>query len=240
MMIVHVFGTAKKASLAAAQIFAAEILRNPEAVLGLATGSTPIDTYQQLIQWHQQGLLDFSRCQSFNLDEYVGLNADHPQSYRYFMNQQLFDHINMAASHVPSGVAKNLKAECRRYDKAIEKAGGIDIQFLGIGHNGHVGFNEPCDKFVYGTQVVTLSDSTIQANKRNFDREADVPRQAISLGMGGIMQAKQIVLVALGQGKAKAVRQMIKGDVDPQVQASMLRLHPQCVVLLDQPAASLL
>lgn len=239
-MIVHVYETSKKASLAAAQLFAAEILRNPEAVLGLATGSTPVETYKQLIAWYQEGLLDFSSCQSFNLDEYVGLEPTHPQSYRRFMDEQLFDHINMKATFVPSGIAKSLSAECKRYDKAIEKAGGIDIQFLGIGHNGHIGFNEPSDKFTYGTQIVDLTESTINANKRFFASEKDVPRQAISLGMGGIMQARQIVLVALGKSKAKAVKQMIKGDIDPKVQASILRLHPNCTVILDQEAASLL
>lgn len=239
-MIVHVYQTPKKASLAAAQLFAAEILRNPEAVLGLATGSTPVETYRQLAKWHQEGLLDFSGCQSFNLDEYVGLAPDHPQSYRRFMDEQLFHHINMKATFVPSGIAENLKAECRRYDRAIEKAGGIDIQFLGIGHNGHIGFNEPSSKFTYGTQIVNLTESTINANKRYFDSEKDVPRQAISLGMGGIMRARQIVMVALGKGKAKAVKQMLKGDIDPQVQASILRLHPNCTVILDEEAASLL
>ena len=239
-MIVHVFESAKSASQAAAAMFAAVVLRKPDAVLGLATGSTPIDTYRQLVKWHKDGMLDFSRATSFNLDEYVGLGPDHPCGYRYFMQDNLFDHINMKETHVPDGLAPNLKAEARRYDRLIEKAGGIDIQFLGVGNNGHIGFNEPSDRFYYGTQVVYLTRSTIEANRRFFESEDQVPRQAISLGTGGIMNAREIVLVAFGHGKAQAVKKMIKGDVDPQVQASILKLHPNAVILLDQEAASLL
>ncbi len=239
-MIVHVYDTSKLASLAAAHLFAAQILENPATVMGLATGSTPVETYKYLAKWFKDGLLDFSECVSFNLDEYVGLAPDHVCSYRRFMDENLFNHINMKETHLPSGIAGNLKAECRRYDKAIEKAGGIDIQFLGIGHNGHIGFNEPDSTFSYGTHVVDLTESTIQANKRYFDSEDQVPRQAISVGAGGIMQARKIVLVAYGEGKAKAIRQMVKGDADPQCQASILRLHPQVTVLLDEAAASLL
>lgn len=239
-MIVHVFDKPKVASVAAAQLFAAQILEKPDTILGLATGSTPIGIYQQLIAWHKEGLLDFSRCVSFNLDEYVGLPASHPCSYRYFMQEQLFDHINMLKTHVPDGMAKNMKAEARRYDKAIAAAGGIDMQLLGIGHNGHIGFNEPSDVFSYGTQVVDLTPSTIEANTRFFEKAEDVPRRAISLGVGGIMAAKAVVMVAFGKDKAKAVKAMVQGEVDPRVQASILRLHPRCTVLLDEAAASLL
>jgi len=239
-MIVHVFDSPEKASLAAAHLFAAQILKKPDSVLGLATGSTPIGTYQQLIKWHKAGWLDFSQCVSFNLDEYVGLRVDHPQSFRRFMQENLFDHINMKATHVPDGNAANMKREAARYDKAIAQAGGIDIQFLGIGHNGHIGFNEPSKVFSYGTQIVDLTKSTIEANTRFFDRAEDVPRQAISLGTSGIMHARTIVMVAFGKGKAKAVKAMVKNDVDPQVQASILRLHEEAVVLLDEEAASLL
>lgn len=239
-MIVHVFDNAEKASLAAAHLFAAQILKKPDSVLGLATGSTPIGTYQQLIKWHKAGWLDFSRCVSFNLDEYVGLRADHPLSYRRFMQENLFDHINMKATHVPDGTASNMKREATRYDKAIANAGGIDIQLLGIGHNGHIGFNEPSSVFSYGTQVVDLTKSTIEANTRFFDKVEDVPRQAVSLGTGGIMHARTVVMVAFGKEKAKAVKAMVKGEVNPKVQASILRLHEQTVVLLDEEAASLL
>ncbi len=239
-MIVHVFDKPRQASLAAAQLFAAQILEKPDSVLGLATGSTPVDTYKQLIAWHRDGLLDFSQCVSFNLDEYVGLDASHPASYHVFMREQLFDHINMKQTHVPDGVPKSLKAECRRYDKAIAAAGGIDIQLLGLGTNAHIGFNEPDSAYVIGTHVVDLTDSTIESNKRFFKKAADVPRQAISLGAGGIMKARKIVLVAYGKSKAQAVKAMVQGEADPQVQAAILRMHPNCVILLDKEAASLI
>lgn len=239
-MIIHVFDSPAKASLAAAHIFAAQILKKPDTVMGLATGSTPLGMYKQLIKWHKEGWLDFSGCESFNLDEYVGLAADHPQSYHYFMQVNLFGHINMKATHVPDGAAPNLKRETARYDKAIIQAGGIDIQFLGIGNNGHIGFNEPSGVFSYGTQIVDLTKSTIEANKRFFDKTDDVPRQAISLGTGGIMSARTIVIAAFGKEKAKVIKAMVKGDVDPQVQASILKLHGETIVLLDEEAASLL
>ena len=240
LLIIHVFDSPEKVSLAAAQLFAAQILKKPDTVMGLATGSTPLGMYRKLIRWHKEGWLDFSGCVSFNLDEYVGLSADHPQSYHCFMRDNLFGHINLKASHLPDGSAPSLKREAARYDKAITQAGGIDIQFLGIGNNGHIGFNEPSSVFSYGTQIVDLTKSTIEANKRFFDRAEDVPRQALSLGTGGIMSARTIVMVAFGKGKAKAVRAMVKGDVDPQVQASILKLHGEAIVLLDEEAANLL
>ena len=238
-MIVHVYDTKEQASLAAASLFAACILSKPDAVLGLATGSTPIETYQQLIRMHKEGLLDFSQCTSFNLDEYVGLSPQHPCSYHRFMKEQLFDSINMKKTHVPYGDAKNLEEECKRYDREIEAAGGIDIQFLGIGQNGHIGFNEPDSVFCYGTQIVDLTQSTIQANRRFFSDDEQVPNQAISLGAGGIMRAKKIVLVALGKEKSQAVKAMLTGDLDPQIQASILRIHPDTVIILDRQSASL-
>ena len=239
-MIIHVFDSPDKTSLASAHLFAAQILKKPDTVMGLATGSTPLGMYQQLINWHKEGWLDFSGCVSFNLDEYVGLTADHPQSYHCFMQDNLFGHINMKATHLPDGAAPNLKREAARYDKAIMQAGGIDIQFLGIGNNGHIGFNEPSGVFSYGTQIVDLTKSTIEANARFFDKAGNVPRQAISLGTGGIMSARTIVIAAFGKEKAKAIRAMVKGDVDPKVQASILKLHGEAIVLLDEEAASLL
>jgi len=239
-MIVHVYETKEQASLAAASLFAACILSKPDAVLGLATGSTPIATYQQLIRLYKDGLLDFSQCTSFNLEEYVGLPEDHPCSYRRFMNEELFNHINIKKTYVPSGTAQNLQEECRHYDEQIDAAGGIDIQFLGIGNNGHIGFNEPDRVFSYGTQVVNLTKSTIEANRRFFKADEQVPLQAISLGAGGIMKARKIVLVALGESKAKAVKAMLTGNLDPQIQASILRVHPDTVILLDRESASLL
>ena len=239
-MHVHVYDSQRQTALAAASLFAAKILSKPDAVLGLATGSTPVDTYKLLIKWHQDGMLDFSRCRSFNLDEYVGLTPGHPFGYRRFMDEELFDHINMKETNVPLGSAPDLEAEAQRYDAMIEQAGGIDIQLLGLGQNGHIGFNEPDRSFSYGTQVVTLTKNTIKANRRFFGSEDAVPRQAISLGIGGIKKARQIVLIACGVSKAKAVREMIKGPVDPMCPASVLQLHHDAVILLDAQAASLL
>lgn len=239
-MIVHVFEKAEQASVAAAQLFAAEILRNPGAVLGLATGSTPVNTYQELIRLYQEGVLDFSQCVGFNLDEYVGVAPNHPASYRRYMDEQLFEHINMLETYVPRGDTADHAEECRRYDQLIDEHGGIDIQFLGLGTNGHIGFNEPGDVFVLGTHIVDLTESTIQANKRFFDSEQDVPRQAISLGSGGIMRARKIVLVAYGEGKAEAVKHIVTGEIDPKWQGSILRVHPDVTLMLDEAAASLL
>lgn len=239
-MQVHIYDNAQQVGQAAATLFAAQLLRKPDSVLGLATGSSPIGCYQQLIAWHRAGILDFSRCVSYNLDEYCGLPETHPCSYHAFMQEQLFDHINMRAHYVPDGNAADLEAECRRYDAAIVAAGGIDMQLLGIGRNGHIGFNEPCDRYIYGTQIVSLTESTIRANRRFFESEDQVPRRAISLGIGGIMAAREVVLIAMGADKAQAVAAMVKGDMTPNVQSSILRAHPHVTVLLDKAAAALL
>ena len=237
-MQVHVYDTPRQVGQAAALLFASQVIRKPDSVLGLATGSSPIDCYQQLIAWYKEGLLDFSKCISFNLDEYCGLAEDHPCSYHAFMKEQLFDHINMKASYLPDGNAADLQEECIRYDDAIRAVGGIDMQLLGIGRNGHIGFNEPAHQLVYGTQIVELTESTIQANRRFFESEDQVPRQAISLGIGGIMSAREIVLVAMGEDKADAIRETVNKDINPQVQASILRAHPHVTLLLDRAAAS--
>ncbi len=237
-MQVHVYDTEKQVSTAAAMLLAAQVIRKPDSVLGLATGSSPVGCYQQLIQWYRDGVLDFSKCISFNLDEYCGLPVEHECSYHAFMKEQLFDHINMKASYLPDGNAPDLQAECRRHDEAIRAAGGIDLQVLGIGRNGHIGFNEPANQLVYGTQIVRLTESTIQANRRFFDSEDAVPRQAISLGIGGIMSAREILLIAMGADKAQAIQETIMHDITPQVQASILRAHPHVTILLDKAAAS--
>ncbi len=237
-MQLHVYENAEQVSLACAMLIAARVTEKPDCVLGLATGSSPVKTYSQLIAWHKAGVLDFSRCVSYNLDEYVSIPYDHEQSYHRFMQDNLFYGINMKETHVPDGNAKNLKAECRRYDNAIKTAGGIDLQLLGIGRNGHIGFNEPAEQFVYGTQIVNLTKSTIEANRRFFDSEEQVPRQAISLGIGGIMDAKTVVLIAMGADKADAIKALVTGDVTPKVQASILRTHQNAVILVDQAAAS--
>ena len=239
-MQVHVFDNAQQVGQAAATLFAAQVIRKPNSVLGLATGSSPLGCYKQLIAWYQAGILDFSQCVSYNLDEYVGIPETHPESYHQFMKDNLFNFINMKETHVPNGNAPDLQAECARYDAAIRAAGGIDMQLLGIGRNGHIGFNEPAAQYVVGTQIVKLTESTIQANRRFFESEDQVPRQAISLGIGGIMQAREVVLIAMGEDKAQAIRDTVKGDATPQVQASILRLHPHATILVDKAAASLL
>ena len=239
-MQVRIFENAEQVGKAAALLFASQVTRKPNSVLGLATGSSPIGCYQQLIAWHKEGILDFSECISYNLDEYVGLDIEHETSYHAFMKAQLFDHINMKETNLPDGNAEDLVAEAKRYDAAIEAAGGIDMQLLGIGRNGHIGFNEPADKFVYGTQIVDLTESTIDANTRFFENKDQVPRKAISLGIGGIMNAKEVVLIAMGADKAQASHDTVYGEIDPQVQASILRSHPHVTILVDKAAARLL
>ncbi|MGN0779242.1 MAG: glucosamine-6-phosphate deaminase [Aristaeellaceae bacterium] len=241
-MQICVFDTPVQVGQAAATLIAAQIIHKPDSVLGLATGSSPIPTYQHLIALYRQGVLDFSRVTTFNLDEYVGIPEEHECSYHRFMNEQLFDHVNVRreAVHVPNGNAQDMAHEAAAYDMAIRAAGGIDLQLLGIGHNGHIGFNEPGDAFIYGCHVVQLSRSTIEANKRFFASEADVPRRAISLGIGSIMNARQVLLIATGADKADAVRRAIQSDLDPEMQASILRTHPDVIFMLDKAAASLL
>ena len=242
IMQIHLYDSAAQVGQAAATLIAAQIIAKPDSVLGLATGSTPIPTYQELIRLCKGGVLDFSRVRSFNLDEYCNLPVDHEQSYHSFMRQQLFDHINIdpANTRVPDGNARDQAAECASYDTAINQAGGIDIQVLGIGRNGHIGFNEPADTFVYGCHIVNLTQSTIQAHRRFFESEDDVPRQAISLGIGSIMNARRILLLATGADKAEAIRNAVYGDINPRTQASILRTHSNVIFLLDKAAAGLL
>lgn len=241
-MQIHLYDRAEQVGRAAATLLAAQVIEKPDSVLGLATGSTPIPTYQALIELYQAGVVDFSKVKSFNLDEYCRLPITHECSYHSFMREQLFSHINISAdnTHVPDGNAANAQEECANYDMSIARAGGIDIQVLGIGRNGHIGFNEPSDSFVYGCHIVNLTQSTIQANRRFFDSENDVPRQAISLGIGSIMNARQVLLLATGEDKAQAIHDAICGDINPRTQASILRTHPNVVFLLDKAAAGLL
>ena len=238
-MQTHIFASAQQVGQAAATIIAAQLLRKPDSILGLATGSSPLPTYETLIAMHQSGVLDFSQAISFNLDEYVGIDPDHVCSYHRFMQDNLFRHVNIKPEnvHIPDGNATDLHAAARAYDTAILEAGGIDLQLLGIGRNGHIGFNEPGDQFVYGCHEVQLSQSTIEANKRFFDSADDVPRSAVSLGIGTIMQARQVLLIATGVDKAEAVRRALQEDVSPLWQASILRTHPDVVFLLDAAAA---
>ena len=241
-MQTHIFASAQQVGQAAATLIAAQLLRKPDSILGLATGSSPIPTYENLVAMHKAGVLDFSQAKSFNLDEYVGIDPNHVCSYHRFMQDNLFDHVNIKPEnvHIPDGNAEDLAAAAKAYDAAIVAAGNIDLQLLGIGRNGHIGFNEPGEHFVYGCHEVELSQSTIEANTRFFDSEADVPRSAVSLGIGSIMNAKQVLLIATGADKAEAVRQAVEGDVSPLCQASILRTHPNVIFLLDEAAASLL
>lgn len=226
----------------AADIIAAQVTMKPDSVLGLATGSSPISTYQNLIRKYESGELDFSRCRTANLDEYAGLTKDNDQSYAYFMYENLFRHINidMANTNIPDGTEKDAAKECARYDGVIEALGGIDLQLLGIGHNGHIGFNEPADCFAKGTNIVNLTQSTIDANTRFFEKKEDVPTQAYTMGIKTIMGAKKILLVANGEGKAEIIYKMVAGDITPQVPASVLQLHNDVTVVVDEKAAAML
>ena len=222
----------------AANIISAQVIMKPECVLGLATGSTPIGVYDQLVEWYKKKDLSFLRVRSVNLDEYRGLSSTHEQSYRYFMQTHLFDRVDIQPenTHVPNGLAADPDAECARYDQVIQDLGGIDLQLLGMGRNGHIGFNEPSDVFVMGTHLVNLTESTIEANKRFFASEADVPRQALTMGIMHIMQAKKILVVVSGEDKADAVAKAFAGPVTPQVPASILQIHPDVVLVGDRAA----
>lgn len=224
----------------AANIISAQVIIKPNCVLGLATGSTPIGTYKQLIEWYKKGDLSFSEVHTVNLDEYVGLPGTHDQSYRYFMQTNFFDHIDVHPewTNVPDGMAADVQAECARYNQLIHDLGGIDLQLLGMGHNGHIGFNEPEDAFELGTHLVDLTESTIQANKRFFASEADVPRQALTMGIKNIMQARHILVVVSGEDKADIVLKAFRGPVTPAVPASILQLHPSVTLVGDEAALS--
>ena len=229
------------ASRKVANIISAQVILKPDCVLGLATGSSPVGAYQQLIKWCDKGDVDFSETKTVNLDEYVGLAADHDQSYSYFMHKNLFDHINIDPNNtnLPNGLELDEAKECSRYDKVIANLGGVDLQLLGIGANGHIGFNEPADQFSTGTNRVNLTKSTIEANSRFFEDESMVPRQAYTMGMLAIMQAKRIVMIATGANKAQAVYEAFCGPVAPQMPASILQLHPDFTLVADEEALSL-
>lgn len=217
----------------AANIISAQVILKPNSVLGLATGSTPIGAYKQLIEWYDKGDVDFSLTKSINLDEYVGISNENEQSYRYFMEKNLFSHINIKKenTYVPNGKAEDLQEECKAYDNLIQSIGGIDLQLLGIGHNGHIGFNEPNQAFEKTTHIVELGESTITANARFFDSIEDVPKRAITMGIKSIMQAKKIVLVANGADKEEIINKALYGPVTPVIPASILQLHPDLTVI---------
>ena len=223
-------------SRTAAMILAAQIHLKPDCVLGLATGSTPIGTYEELVRQYQAGHLDFSQVKSANLDEYRGLTRDNDQSYYYFMQQNLFKHVNIdpANTFIPDGSQPDPDAECSRYEAVLAQLGGVDLQILGLGHNGHIGFNEPADAFAKATHCVDLTRSTIEANRRFFEKEEDVPRQAYTMGVGTIMRAKKILLLVSGEGKAAILREAVSGPVTPRVPASILQFHPDVTVIADE------
>ncbi len=233
--------TESEASTSAANVMAEVIKAKPDAAIGLATGSSPINMYRELIRMCEAGEISFKQVRSVNLDEYVGLSPRHDQSYAYFMNANLFDHIDIdkTNAHLPSGLADDMEAECKRYDKVIEAMGGVDIQLLGIGNNGHIGFNEPDTHFPKTTTLVDLTDSTIDANSRFFASRDLVPTKAISMGIGQIMSAKKILLVAFGTGKAQILEKALFGPVTPEVPASILQFFGgEVVVCADEAALS--
>ena len=237
-MNVHVFKTYAEVSEKAADLIEAIVKDKPSAVLGLATGSTPLGTYKSLVARK----LDFSQTSSYNLDEYIGLAPTDPQSYNYYMKENLFDHINIDPNktHLPNGQATDPVAEATAFDAKVLETGGVDVQILGIGENAHIGFNEPADHFKRFTHVADLTESTIAANAIFFDKKEDVPTQAISMGIGTIMSAKKIILIATGPKKAQAIKDTLHGEINPAVQASILHLHPDVTILLDEEAAALL
>ena len=225
----------------AANILSAQVILKPDCVLGLATGSTPVGTYRQLSAWNQKGDFSFKDVRTVNLDEYLGLPPTHDQSYRYFMQENLFDKIDIPFehTHVPDGMAADPEQECRRYDELVRSLGYADLQLLGLGRNGHIGFNEPGDCFRKETHVVELTQNTIEANARFFENEAAVPKKAITMGIGCIMAARRVLLVASGANKAEAVYRTVCGPITPQCPASILQLHNDVVIVGDEEALSM-
>ena len=228
----------KDMSRKAANIISAQVIMKPDCVLGLATGSTPFGTYDQLVEWYNKGDLDFSEVTTVNLDEYKGLPRTNDQSYYYFMHQHLFDRVNIdpERTNVPNGMEPDAEKECGRYEELIRSLGGVDLQLLGLGHNGHIGFNEPGEAFEKETHCVDLTESTIEANKRFFASADDVPKQAYTMGIKTIMQAKKILIVVNGENKADIVERAFFGPVTPEVPASILQLHNDVTLVGDEEA----
>ncbi len=234
--------TVKDVGARAADVVTELLLAKPNAVLGLATGSSPIEMYTELAKRNQAGKISFKNVKSVNLDEYVGLSPEHDQSYAYFMSKNLFDKVDIDKNNtnLPNGLAKDPEAECKRYDAVVASMGGIDLQVLGIGLNGHIGFNEPSDTFTEGTGLVDLTPSTIDANSRFFKDRSDVPTQAFSMGVGQIMSAKKILLIANGKAKAEILERSLFGEVTPRVPASILQRAKDVVVCADRDALSVI
>jgi glucosamine-6-phosphate deaminase len=238
--VIEVCDHPQEAARRVAEIFADAIRSHPDIVLGLATGGTPVGVYAELVRMHREGSLDFSQLTTFNLDEYVGLAPDHPQSYRYFMQQNLFDHVNVRPdkTHVPDGLAADIAQHALEYESQIREVGGVDLQLLGIGDNGHIAFNEPGSSPDSRTRQVDLTEETIRANSRFFESVEEVPRHAITMGIGTILEAKRIVLMATGARKSEAVERAIQGPIDPLSPASQLQRAQDVTFVLDAAAAS--
>ena len=241
-MNVLIYESEEQIGIAAGNYMCGQVLQKPDSVLGLATGSTPLKPYGQMIELYKKGVVYFSSVTTFNLDEYVNLDVKDKNSYHSFMHENLFDHINIPEKSINflNGNAEDLEQECKDYEQKIKNAGGIDIQLLGIGSNGHIAFNEPADCFQRWSHVVTLKESTVQDNSRFFNSIEEVPTQAVTMGIGSIMQAKKILIIALGANKAKAIKQLIDGNVTPMCPASVLQFHTDVTLMLDKAAASLL
>ncbi|WP_010492198.1 glucosamine-6-phosphate deaminase [Paenibacillus elgii] len=241
-MNILTFRTQEELNKAGAGIITGLLQTNPRAVLGLATGSTPIGIYRELVESHRQGLVSFAKATAFNLDEYVGLEPGHPASYYTFMQEHLLGLVDIPPQqcHIPSGISPDLQAECTRYDSLLEQYGQIDLQLLGLGHNGHIGFNEPDATLEGGTHLVELKESTRSANARFFDKPEQVPTHALTMGVGTILKAKMILLVVRGADKAEIVQRALQGPITTDCPASLLQTHPHVVVLLDSEAGGLL
>lgn len=241
-MNVLIYDTEEQIGIAAGNYMCGQVLQKPDSVLGLATGSTPLKPYGQMIDLYKKGVVDFSKVTTFNLDEYVNLDVKDKNSYHSFMHENLFNQINIPEERINflNGNAEDLEKECEEYEAKIKNAGGIDIQLLGIGSNGHIAFNEPSDCFQRWSHVVKLKESTVNDNSRFFKSIEEVPTQAVTMGIGSIMQAKKILIIAIGENKAKAIKQLINGNVTPQCPASVLQFHTDVTLMLDRGAASLL
>lgn len=239
-MRIIILEDAKAAAMFAADQVIQQLTTKPDSVLGLATGSTPISLYAELIARFDSKQISFSKCKTYNLDEYLGLSSNHPQSYHQFMNHHLFNHVDfkLGATHLLDGMAEDPLAECESYEKDIEASGGIDLQLLGIGRNGHIGFNEPSSSLTSRTRIKTLTPDTVNANRRFFEPDEFQPHLAMTMGIGTIMEAQQILLLAFGDSKAQAVRDAIDGPVAARCPASILQMHPRATLVLDRAAAS--
>lgn len=239
-MEIIIVQNSEAAAKLAADLVARVLKRKPNAVFGFATGSTPLPLYRELVRMHREEGLDFSRASTFNLDEYVGLSPDHPASYHFFMRKHLFQHVNVSPEriHLPDGTAKDVSECCRRYEDEIARAGGIDLQILGIGRNGHIGFNEPSSSLSSRTRIKTLTPQTIKDNAASFGSPAQVPRHVVTMGVGTILDSRRCLLMAFGESKASAVSQMAEGPITAMVPASALQLHRRAHILLDEAAAS--